>query len=114
MLGETLMKRSLKLVLATAAATAALLGATSGAPVSAAPSEQTGPGDASIQTHCISYALHSHWYAYHVHLTNNCRAEQRVKVIISFGFDSPCFAINAFSSETHSYFVGSFDKLVNC
>lgn len=107
------MQRSLKRVLVTAA-TIALLGATSATPAGAVPAEPAAPSDVSIQTHCVSYDVHRHWYANHVHLSNLCSAQRRVKVVLSRWFDSPCLVLNGFTSRTYNHLGGFFDELVHC
>jgi hypothetical protein len=37
-----------------------------------------------------------------IHVRNGCAAQQRVKIIVAFGFDSPCFILEPGASVAHA------------
>ena len=49
-----------------------------------------------------------------VTVRNNCRNQQRVKVIIAFGPDSACRAINSRGLSRFRWLLGRFDRLERC
>jgi hypothetical protein len=53
-----------------------------------------------------------------IHVRNGCAAQQRVKIIVAFGFDSPCFILDPGASVAHAMDTGLprayFDGLEAC
>ncbi|MEV6350416.1 hypothetical protein [Actinoplanes sp. NPDC051851] len=51
---------------------------------------------------------------YTVHLANGCGSTQKVKVIVSLGFDSDCYTMANGSTKDFSFGIGSYEKTVTC
>lgn len=53
-----------------------------------------------------------------IHVRNDCAAQQRVKIIVAFGFDSPCFILEPGASVAHAMDTGIprayFDGIEAC
>jgi hypothetical protein len=51
---------------------------------------------------------------HHVTLKNDCDTQQRVKVIVAWGQDTECKAINPHSEKSYDWGLGRFDGLTSC
>jgi hypothetical protein len=53
-----------------------------------------------------------------IHVRNSCAAQQRVKIIVAFGFDSPCFILEPGASVAHAMDISLqrayFDGIESC
>jgi hypothetical protein len=49
-----------------------------------------------------------------MYVYNGCSTQQRVKVIIAFGWDTPCVAINPGGYGYYDWTIGRFDGLAAC
>jgi hypothetical protein len=52
--------------------------------------------------------------AYTVHLKNGCGSTQKVKVIVSWGFDSDCYTMSNGSTKDFSFAIGTYENTVTC
>jgi hypothetical protein len=50
----------------------------------------------------------------YIDVHNYCQREHRVKVIVAWGFDSPCHYLRRGQGFSHEHHTGHFDRLVLC
>lgn len=117
------LQRALRLVAAVAMAAGALVA--SSLPADANPNESPSESGAVEQVEdvapldlaptCFGIDHRSEFPSRYTDVQNNCRYTYRVKVIIAFGFDGPCWHMVPGERATHSYgYAGRFDRLELC
>jgi hypothetical protein len=74
---------------------------------------------AALPPPCITARLdHRGLISQAIHVRNDCAAQHRIKVIVAFGFDSPCFILDPGASVAHAMDTSIprayFDGLESC
>ncbi|QXE38746.1 beta-Ig-H3/fasciclin [Streptomyces sp. GMY02] len=79
-----------------------------------APSADAAPGDTAPG--CVGRTVYPTIEGFDVFLQNNCQKTASVKVIVSLGPDSPCYAIKVGTSRVFGYegITGNYDRTVLC
>lgn len=64
---------------------------------------------------CVWTALNDSGYTDYLKVTNKCSYSVRIKVVLAFATDKPCYTFPAFTYRNYSWnYPGRFDKLVSC
>lgn len=72
------------------------------------------PASADSAPSWVRTVVHRHAWANHVHVTNNCRTQQRGKVVVRFHPDSACHVLAPGEKYTFTHHWGLFDRLESC
>lgn len=86
---------------------------------SVATADQDSADRSAVPPPCVTARLdHRGTVTQTIHVRNGCAAQQRVKIIVAFGFDSPCFILEPGASVAHAMDTGLprayFDGLEAC
>lgn len=64
---------------------------------------------------CVHTSLNDSGWTDHLRVTNNCSSTVRVKVVLAFGTDFPCYTFGPGSSRNYSWgYPRRFDRLEAC
>ncbi len=73
------------------------------------------PASAAAAPQCLKTRLNDSGYTDHLTVRNNCRTNQRVKVVLAFARDGACRSIAAGGSSSWKWsYPGRFDRLERC
>ncbi len=70
-------------------------------------------GPLALAPPCVRVGTRSDFWSNYTDVTNLCGYSLRVKVIIAWGFDSPCHHLDDGDGFTHAH-GGNFDRLELC
>ena len=81
----------------------------------AGPDSATTAAVAASVPSCVTTSLNDSGYTDYLTVWNDCNYAVRVKVVLAFRTDFPCYTIAARSARSYSWkYPGRFDGLVSC
>ncbi|MBC2866061.1 beta-Ig-H3/fasciclin [Streptomyces mexicanus] len=99
-----------------AVVTAAVLGGALAATAPAASAAPAAPAAGGTAPACISRYVTGTVNGFDVLLTNNCGKTMRVKVVVKYASDSPCYTLRAGADKLYTYegITGEYDRTAVC